>query len=397
MLATFVRRQDLTLAGELRGWTSLQVNLKWNGVGSWTVQGPNRGLMRRLMEPTRGLVVVDRRGVPLLSPDDVVISGDVEENGPLAWAAEGGDSGPGTITLAGGDDLAIVADELAFPDPAHAVSGQTTDYDVRSGAAETVIKGFVGANVGVGRASARADAAVPTARTVVIAPDLGRGANVSYQARFDPLLEVAVKMAAAAGPPLGVRVQQSGSDLVFDVYQPLDRSAAVRFSRDRRNLRGYTLTRSMPTATHVVVAGGGEGAARVFRERKDAAAATEWGRIVRTFVDQRQTTDAGELDNAGDEALLQGTRTGALSVTAVDTPRMRFGRHFGLGDHVAVELETGVVMVDRVTAATLSATDAGSQPTQITIGTPDRDPSTSDLYGMVKALQEEIGALQRRY
>lgn len=398
-LAAFVRRQDLSVAGELRGWTSLQVTLKWRGVGAWQVQGPNRGLMRTLMEPTRGLIVVDRRGVPLLSPDDVLISGDVEEDGPLAWSAEGADSGPGTITLAGGDDLVIIADELAFPDPTKSAEDQITAtdaYDSRSGAAETVIKGYVAANVGAGRAADRGDAAVPNARTVTIATDQERGSTVSYKARFDDLLEVATKMADASSPQLGLRVQQDDGDLVFDVYEPTDRSGRVRFSRARRNLRAYSLTRSMPTATHAVVAGGGEGTARVFRERADTDAANEWGRIVRVFVDQRQTTEASELDAAGDEALAQGRRTGALSVTAVDTPSCRFGLHFGLGDLVAVELETGAVLVDRVTTAVLAATEEGPRPTQITIGTPDLDPKTSELYALVKRLQEQVGALQRR-
>lgn len=402
-LAAFVRKPDLSLAGELRGWTRLEVTLRWLGVGSWQVQGPNRGLLASLMEPRRGLVVVDRRGIPLHSPNNVVISGDLEEDGPLTWTAEGSDSGPGTITLAGGDDLAIVADELAYPDPTRTVVDQITStdaYDVRSGAAETVIKGYVGANVGADRHANRDDPDVPDARTVVIAADQERGATVSYRARFDPLLEVVSKVsaasAAAAGPHLGARVQQDGTDLVFDVYEPADRSARVRFSRARRNLRGYSLTRSMPTATHAVVAGGGEGTARVFRERKDASAANEWGRVVRVFVDQRQTTETTELDAAGDEALEQGRRTGALSVTAVDTPSCRFGVHFGLGDLVAVELGTGTALVDRVTSAVISATEEGPQPTQITIGVPDLDPQTSELYALVKRLQEQLGALQRR-
>lgn len=395
--ATYVRNADLSLAGELRGWTKLDVTLKWRGVGSWSISGPARGLMTSLMEPTRGLIVVDRRGMPLLSADGVVISGDVEEDGPRAWSADGEDAHPGTLTLAGGDDLAIVADELAFPDPTNAVTSQTAAaYDARSGAAETVIKGYVSANVGSTRASARGDASVPGARTVTVAASSGSGSTVSYQARFDPLLDVVNAMADASSPQLGVRVQQSGSALVFDVYETTDRSGRAVFSRARRNLRAYSLTRSMPTATHVVVAGQGEGTARVFRERKDTTAANEWGRIVRTFVDQRQTNVSAELDQAGDEALEQGRRTGALSVTAVDTPSMRFGQHFGLGDLVSVELETGVVLTDRVTAAAISVTDAGPQPTQITIGTPDQDTKTTELYALVKRLQTQIGALQRR-
>ena len=397
MLKTYVRDPDLRIVGEVRGWTRLEVRLAWLGVGSWLLEGPAMGLVEQLAQPGYGLVVVDPRGVPLMSPDDVLISGDVEDNGPRVWSADSNDDAyPGTLTITGGDDFAIIADELAFPDPARAVTSQSAAYDKRSGPAETVIKGYVAANVGTSRAAARGDAAAPGVRTVTVAPSQGRGSHVSYSARFDPMIDVVRHCAQTSTPPLGVRVQQNGPGLLFDVYVPQDRSGEVVFSRSRRNLRGYSVQRSMPTATHVVVGGGGEGAARVIRERKDSAAAAEWRRIIRVFVDQRHTTDTTELDAAGDEELMRNRRSGALSATAVDTPNMRFGRHFGLGDLVTVELEPGVRIVDRVTAATIVCTDEGLQPVELQIGNPDVDPQLPESYRRASMALDQIAALARR-
>lgn len=398
MLKAYLRGPDLSRVGEIRGWSSLTIKLVWNGVGSWTLEGPASGLIERLGQPGYGLIVVDPRGVPLLSPDGVVIAGDVEDNGPRVWSADNAEEAfPGKLTLVGGDDLAVVADELAFPDPLNAVPNQTADYDKRTGPAETVIKGYVSANVGTTRAAARGDSSAPTVRTVTVAADQGRGSTVSYSARFDPLLDVIRTCATASTPKLGVRVQYTASGLLFDIYTPQDRSSYIRFSRSRRNLRGYSVQRSMPTVTHVVVGGGGEGVNRLFVERKDSSAAAEWFRVVRTFVDQRQTEDTAELEAAGDEELQRGRRSGVLSATAVDTPRMRFGEHFCLGDLVTVELENGISITDRVTAAIIRVTEEGMTPTEIQIGAEDVDTQLPESYARADEALRKLMELARRY
>ena len=400
MLKTFVRAPGLSLTGEIRGWSKLEVTLRYNAVGSWAITGKAAGLINQLQTKGAGLIVVDPRGLPLLSSDGVLISGDAEDDGPRVWSAGSGqDAYPGTLTLAGGDDLAVVAEELAFPDPTQAVTSQTAAaYDARSGVAETVIKGYVSANVGSTRAAARGDASAPNARVVTVATNQTRGSSVSFQARFDPLMDVVRTLAQASSPQLGVRVTDpAGGPITFDVYAPTDRSASVIFSRTRRNLRGYSVSRSAPTTTHVVVAGQGTGTARVFRERKDSSAANEWRRIRRTFVDQRQTNVTAELDAAGDEELARGRRSGALSATAVDTDRLRFGEHFTLGDIVSVELEPGVTISDRVTAATITVDADGIHPTQIQIGNPDLDPQTPEAYQRANRALNQIAALERRY
>jgi hypothetical protein len=113
-------------------------------------------------------------------------------------------------------------------------------------------------------------------------------------------------------------------------------------------------------------------------------------------VDQRQTTTSGELQAAGDEELQRGRRSGVLSATAVDLPTMRFGEHFGLGDWVAVEVETGVVYVDQVTAVKITIGEKGPEPVQVTIGNPDLDPTTPEVFARADRALQLVSAMQRR-
>ena len=54
-----------------------------------------------------------------------------------------------------------------------------------------------------------------------------------------------------------------------------------------------------PTATTVLVAGGGEGAARVLVERSAGDLAAAWARRIEAFRDARDTTDVTELGQSG--------------------------------------------------------------------------------------------------
>jgi hypothetical protein len=61
--------------------------------------------------------------------------------------------GTAQVTLAG--DLIRLWDRICFPDPANQFYAQTRDHDVRTGPAETVLLGFVGANAGPAAITAR--------------------------------------------------------------------------------------------------------------------------------------------------------------------------------------------------------------------------------------------------
>jgi hypothetical protein len=135
-------------------------------------------------------------------------------------------------------------------------------YDERTGAAETVMKGFVDANLVNPTDPARK---MPG---FVIAADQARGAAITERMRYNPLPE-ALLLCALAGGNLGWEVTLANSQYVFDVLQGVDRSSTqnlvppIIFSPDFDNIRMMSYENSDIGLANVgYVAGQGEGAAR---------------------------------------------------------------------------------------------------------------------------------------
>jgi len=200
------------------------------------------------------------------------------------------------------------------PDPSQPLSNQrVARREFTAVNAETVMRALVAEQVGP---SARPERQIPR---LTLGPVAGVGTPITVGFRFDALGD-ALRTCAIAGGGLGFRTTQVGDEIQFEVYQPIDRSGAVRFSRGLGNLRSYELVEEAPTATVAIVGdGSGTGTNRVLREYVDQAAVATWGRIV-TFVDRRDTTDTAELDEAGAEALASGAARARLSAITVDTP-----------------------------------------------------------------------------
>jgi transcriptional regulator with XRE-family HTH domain len=250
---------------------------------------------------------------------------------------------------------------------------------------------YVAANIGTTRHTNRRDGSVPLAREVVVAPSLGRGASVSYQARFNGLMDVIRSVHGG----LGVQVAQDGTDLVFDVVEPADRSASATFSFGAKNLRRCRWNRGFPEVTHVVVAGQGEGTARNFRQRSDPTTANSWRMVSRIFKDQRHTDDATELDQAGDEELERARRHAILEAELIDTARLSYGTGYRLGDTVTVSPEPGVFFTDQITEVRIRA-DADSGDVTITpvIGW-DTGPYATRRDRQIDDATRRIGNLER--
>lgn len=361
-----------------RDITDMTVTPRLRNVGAWALTLDLGGQADLLRQPGYGLVVT--------------LGADVLMSGPAVAASRKGRDR--TWSIAGVSDDVILADARAWPSPATtdltAQSGTAgSGYDKRTGAAETVIRGYVDSNLGP-------SAPVGRRRTLLdLATDLGRGAAVSAQARFDVLGELADRLGATGG--LGWRVRQNGARLLFECYTVADKSALVRFDADVGTLDDFEYSYASPGLTRAIVAGGGLGAARTLRERTSAAslaAESLWGRRVETFIDQRQTTVAAELDQAGDEALADGgsTVTG-LRVDPVDTDLAMFGRDYQLGDRVTVVVDD-VEVADQVTEATLTFGPGGMQ-VAASVGDPDlavRDP----LLAALLRARTRLGRLERR-
>jgi microcystin-dependent protein len=358
-LTVEVRNSTLARVGQilptdLRG---LELALRYNKIGGWKVSlRGDHPLVDTLRAPGSGLIVT--------GPTGVIISG------PTASATYTKTSSDttGTWEIIGTDDSIILGERLAYPVPStDDLSLQTAAYDTRVGAAETVVKEYVAANMG---------ASAPASRRITgltVDTDLGRGETVKGNARFESLGALAESLLVTSS--LGFDVIQNGSNLTFNVYEPVDRSATIRMDVDNLRLTSSTYSYTSPVATRVIVGGSGDGAARILLERsstESVAAETTWGRRIEVFSDSRSSSASVDLAQTGDEILTdKGKTIESISVKPSDDETMALGRDWGLGDKVTVVVGT-LEVVKVVSEIAIAVTDDG-----IKIGATVGDPAVA--------------------
>lgn len=359
-----LQRVGVLTAKDLVGFTAV---LRFNNVGSWRAVLPvGHPLAELLRLPGYGVVVTAPTGVLLSGPTTAVVTNQSTEDAA------------GTYTISGVDDSVLLSDHLAYPTPTTAdVTAQTSAYDVRSGVAETVMKGFVSANIGSSAPSARKVTAL------TVPASAGLGASVTAQARFHSLQEILANLADVAG--LGFTIEQNGSVLEFQVFQPVDRSALIRLDLDNGRLTKSEYSFSQPKATRVIVGGSGDLTARTFLERTSAASLTAesaWGRRIEVFSDQRSTAETAKLQQYGDELLASDGKTlVSVSISPSDDQSMLFGVDWNLGDKVTCVVGS-VELVAVVTEVGILVSSDG-----VRIGATVGEPRGLDYESQVLAVQ----------
>lgn len=380
------RAGDLSLIGPM-AWSKVDITARYNAVGAWSVVLPASPQNYALADIADLGVVIDWNGV-------YRFSGYLETWNPSKSIDDSGKV-TDSITLSGADDLGLVANRDARPDPTAAWSAQTTSSsDAKSGPLETVIKWFVNRNAGPGALAGR------RAPHLSVATDGARGGTVSFTARFGDGVDLAlmsiIRLLVASGGPLGVSVAQSGSGLVFDCYEPRDLTSTAWFSFDLGNLRAASLADTTPTTTNALVRG-----STTFIEVTSTDSGNAW-RYAETVVDQSSSTDATEMTQAGQDAIAQGSGGAQLQISTVDLPRLAFGADYGLGDSVTVEIRSGVTYPDIISAVQLVADSTGSTYTETvtpTVGMSSSDSAddgtaTAKLAAEVRRLEQQIKRLQ---
>lgn len=353
MIKLLTTDANLTVFGDpIMCWTSVEAVQRFNEPGSGQFTAPAHRWLLDQVEAAHRIALV-RDGVWWLAGP--------KEQFQVARAVSGDNSGVGRVTVTWADDMAWLAARVVYPNPAVDAVSQTTDsHWVFDGNADQALRGLVNLNAGPG-------ALAPRRIPRLILGDTAAGTTVNLSIRFDVLTD-ALRSAAERGGGQGFRIVQDGTDLLFEVYQPRDLSASIRFGFGLRNLRELTYTQTAPAATAAIVAGQGEGTARAFVERVNTAGVTAWGRFEK-FVDQRGSSETAELEQAGDEALTEGGEKAELSTVTVDTPDQRFGTHFGLGDRVSIQVWPGREITDVVRSARLTATPPTGELVTVTVGT----------------------------
>lgn len=321
------------LPGDLVGATFV---VRYNNVGTWSLNLPYGHPLGELLRlPGYGLIVIGPDGETLISGPTLTAKLEQTQNNI-----------EGNWQIEGVSDDVYLSERLAYPTPATAdVTAQTSAYDKRTGAAETVIKGYVNANIGP---------SAPIQRRISnlnIETDLARGTTVFANARFNTLQELIYELAQVSG--LGYKIAQDGTDLEFSIYQPLDRSDTIRMDLQNRKLTSSTYSYGTAKVTRAIVGGKGEAENRIFVERTNADSLTAeavWGRRVEIFKDARQSEDTDELNTSGDELLADlGKTVVEMSVTPSSDQTMVYGIDWGLGDKVTIvanEIEATAVVTE---------------------------------------------------
>lgn len=374
MIRIRVRDGGLATVGEVDGWDDLTVIVRHLAVGAWSFTVPASPRAMGLLAAGNG-VRIDRDGRPLMS-------------GPIrslvrSWGGQDG-GGPGVLTVAGADDMCWLAERVCYPDPANPADSQLDAYDTRSGPAETLIRHYVDVNAGPG--------ALPSRRVpgLTVAASAGLGGQVAGNARFDNLLELVGSLGSAGN--VAVRVVDVGGALELAVAEPADRSAQAVFSRARGNLRSYSYGLAAPFGTVALVGGQGQGAARTIVEVSTGDGG--WGMRAEAFADRRDTDDAAQLMQAGQDALAQSGPAASLAIEPIDLPALAYGRDYQVGDVVSVLVDdTTVVDVLREVKIGWSAREGETITPQV--GTAGAS-STPALYGRVADVARRVGLLERR-
>ncbi|MFE9906406.1 siphovirus ReqiPepy6 Gp37-like family protein [Streptomyces achromogenes] len=377
-----ITNRDLVVQGDpLTDWSSLDVTQVFNEPGSGSVDLTAHAEVMAQLQPGNRLMVI-RDG-------QVWMAGPMEVPQDYIWGIAGdGEPPPGKVTVTFTDDLALPAGYLTWPAPGSAWSAQPDTSRKITATAEQVIRQLVNENCGPGAIAARR---IPH---FALGPVAGVGTTVSVDTRLERLLDVCRRVATDGGG-LGIRARQAGSQILFEVYQPMDRTSTARFSAGLGNLRAFTYKRSAPTVTHALVTGAEQAFPRPYVEVSDTAAASSWWRVEQLVDSSADSNDNGELTQEGRQALAEGAAPVELSTVTVDTEDLKAGRDFGLGDRVTVALPTGVEVADLVRSIRLQASPADGEQVTSLIGSPD---ATTDpqMVRIVRELGRRLGRIEAR-
>ncbi|WNV90317.1 siphovirus ReqiPepy6 Gp37-like family protein [Umezawaea sp. Da 62-37] len=379
-LTVEVRDRDLTRLGLIRPEElNLRVQGEHNGLGVWKLELPaEHPLAAPLRQPGSGIIVT--------GPQDILMSGPTVS--PVVVTSA--DDPTGMVSFEGVSDSVVLADMLAWPQPTNPdPTTQAASHDVRSGNAESVIHGYVNANCGPSAPTARRKA------HLVMGTNLGRGPLVKKSARFPVLGALISEIAVMAN--LGFRVVQRGANLAFETYQVTDRSLDIRLDVLTGTLASQSVAVAPPGVTRVIVGGQGELENRDFLSATTAeavAAEEEWGRRIERFVDQRQTDDPAEYQQAADEVLAEeGFTAVAMRAVPVDDLTMRFGVDWYLGDRVSAVVGAGELSA--VATGYVLVVGAGGVQLGATLGDPRQFDRNESLTRRLDDARNRISALER--
>lgn len=288
---------------------------------------------RHLLIPTADFdVPIDYRFLPELTDKGARITVDLGDeqilSGPLRLWNGAGPTAEGTLTFTVEDDARLLWNLFGYTTPNQPAETQPNKEDARSGNAESVLKGYVSANVG------------RWGRPYGVAPNLNRGGAISSAIRMVPLADKLLPLLEQAG--LGFTVRQVGAGFVFDCYE--ERLFPLNLSEDGGVVQDYSLSYTPWTATRAIIGGPNQGTSREFKLYVDAAREAATRDPIEIFVDAGDQQLAADIIAKGKAAVdAAGEKYGA-TVTLDETSVFQYGGPDGVrvGDRLSIELGAGI-------------------------------------------------------
>lgn len=428
--------------GQIDSYLSLDVIIRYNDVGAWTLVLAADNPQAALIQPGTG-VVISYEG--LSAP---VLTGPVRAI-KSAWDSSS-NSYPGTIEFSGPDDNILMEEHITLPDPTVSlVGGQFNSpfgpYTINKASdtyvtvtndpanpnklapysIERLLRQLVYYNFGDGSNAGRlvkGCSFVPPASW----PAITAYPRTTYDLRNISILEAAKSRAEVATmsdgskKPIGYRwVWDASTEKIgMTLYYPNNTPAlgkAVRFSRENGNLTSYAYTLAAPKSTWMLFGMDTETANKpetqhlYIADKRTDPDVVDWNMSAEAYKDASsvsiykldadnkpivgstgaKTFDTDAVKTAVDTEWLNDAPLGGLTVTPIDTEGCKFGIHYWLGDLVTIverDVETTSVLRE------VHLSDDSSGPIiQSTIG----DSSATETPALYKEVKKLWRALRK--
>lgn len=370
-----VRNSALTRIGQIRPeyLVGFEATLRRNNVGNWSLKMPSDvPMVDDLRQPGAGLIVTHETAGVLLSGYTVsaVINKTIDDP-------------EGIWEISGVTDDVLLADRLAYPDPADInFTTNLVERDVLTGQASTVMCQYVDRNLGYFATGARYNPLMGTS----VDPKVG--STVTGSARFDVLGELLAGLASIDGLNFGIK--QVGSQLVFSVSQPTDRSSYIRMDIANNTLAKSEYGYASPEATVAIVGGEGAGVGRTLlnvTSTESVQAQSAWGRRIERFVDENGESSSTVLAQKGAEELAKAGKTlTSVDIVPSSDITMQYGIDWNLGDKVAV------IVADQQVTATVTSVALRIESDGVYVGATVGEPQGVDYEALVARKQADTAS-----
>jgi len=207
---------------------------------------------------------------------------------------------------------------------------------------------------------------------LTLTPDLGRGAAVTYSARFDAIHDILEDIGRYAGVGWDVTFDRTAREFNFAVRVGVDRRATVKFSRVFRNTeRLEYIHNQMGSPSVAIVAGDGTGASRNVVISTLAGASANRFSWREAFVDAGDISESAELMFRGVSKL--GEFGDGISVEVqVTNNTFKYLDDYDLGDIITV-VYPGVFTLESRIVSIMDEIATDGRRLHLTVGTEPAD------------------------